>query len=200
MFEKETFTDRCRRRRKTHIQENTAYDDKRENTVYDDKRENTAYDDKRENTVYDDKRENTAYDDKRENTVYDDKRENTAYDDKRENTVYDDKRENTAYDDKRENTAYDDKRKIQRTRPYFLTFTSLCPPYVTLRRCHLHDYSTEVEQRSDPDSREVKRGDNRLTRWIMIDCAGGFIRCYGCTVQDKLGILEVRRNLNSILV
>ena len=90
--------------------------------------------------------------------------------------------------------------KIQRTRPYFLTFTSLCPSYITLRRCHLHDYSTEVEQRSDPDSREVKRGDNRLTRWIMIDCAGGFIRCYGCTVQDKLGILEVRRNLNSILV
>ena len=35
-------------------------------------------------------------------------------------------------------------------------FSPPCPPYVTLWYCHIHDYSTEVELRFEPDSREAK--------------------------------------------
>ena len=33
-------------------------------------------------------------------------------------------------------------------------------------RCHIHDYSTDVEQRSEPDSVEAKRDSKRLIRWM----------------------------------
>lgn len=45
--------------------------------------------------------------------------------------------------------------------------------YITSRRRHIHDYSTGVEQRSEPDSMEAKTDSKRLVRLIMTDFVSG---------------------------